>query len=136
MMEVFSGAVENTDFQIGRVIAEAIDQLDDLDNTLIIYVIGDNGPTPEGGKHGVMNKLTYTNGVPESLDEVRNIWKNSAARTPWAAFLLPGPSPQAGPYSYGKMVTSGGGCSTAVAVSWPARIRDSGRYAPAVHPSR
>jgi hypothetical protein len=35
---------------------------------VIIYIAGDNGPTPEGGLHGVMNKLTYYNGVQESLE--------------------------------------------------------------------
>ena len=68
-MEVFCGAVEHTDYQIGRIV-EAIEQTGDLDNTLIIYIAGDNGPTPEGGLHGIMNKLSYFNGVPESLDDV------------------------------------------------------------------
>ena len=57
-MEVFTGAVEHTDYQIGRIV-EAIEQTGELDNTLIIYIAGDNGPTPEGGLHGIMNKLTY-----------------------------------------------------------------------------
>jgi arylsulfatase len=68
-MEVFCCAVEYTDFQIGRIV-EAIEQTGDLDNTLIIYLAGDNGPTPEGGLHGTMNKLSYFNGVPESLDDL------------------------------------------------------------------
>ena len=61
-MEVFCGAVEHTDYQVGRIV-DAIEQTGELDNTLIIYIAGDNGPTPEGGLHGVMNKLTYFNGV-------------------------------------------------------------------------
>ena len=68
-MEVFCGAVEHSDYQIGRIV-EAIEQTGELDNTLIIYIAGDNGPTPEGGLHGIMNKLSYWNGVAESLDEV------------------------------------------------------------------
>ena len=68
-MEVFCGAVEHTDYQIGRIV-EAIEQTGELDNTLIIYIAGDNGPTPEGGLHGTMNKLSYFNGVPESLDDL------------------------------------------------------------------
>ena len=125
MMEVFCGAVEHIDYQIGRVV-EAIEQLGDLDNTLIIYCIGDNGPTPEGGLHGVMNKLSLFNGVPESLDEVAKHLDdfggpNSAGGIPaaWAYAT-------SGPYNYGKTVTSGGGCSTAFAISWPARIKDKG----------
>ncbi len=68
-MEVFCGAVEYYDYQVGRII-EAVRQSGELDNTLIIYIAGDNGPTPEGGLHGSMNKLSYFNGVPESLDDL------------------------------------------------------------------
>ncbi len=68
-MEVFTGAVEHTDYQVGRIV-DAIEQTGELDNTLIIYIAGDNGPTPEGGLHGIMNKLTYFNGVTESLEDV------------------------------------------------------------------
>jgi arylsulfatase A-like enzyme len=46
MMEVFCGAVEHIDYQIGRVV-EAIEQSGDLDNTLIIYCIGDNARRPK-----------------------------------------------------------------------------------------
>ena len=68
-MEVFCGAVEFTDHQIGRIV-EAIEATGELDNTLIIYIAGDNGPTPEGGLHGTMNKLSTFNGVPEMLDDL------------------------------------------------------------------
>ena len=125
MMEVFCGAVEHIDFQIGRVI-EAIDRLGDLDNTLIIYVIGDNGPTPEGGMHGEMNKLTWINGVPESLDEVAKRLDEFGGPNSFGGIPAAWAYATSGPYNYGKMVTSGGGCSTAIAVSWPARIKDKG----------
>jgi arylsulfatase len=56
-MEGLCGGVEHSDHQIGRIV-EAIEQPGEFDNTLIIYVAGDNGPTPEGGLHGIVNKLT------------------------------------------------------------------------------
>ena len=68
-MEIFCGALEHTDHQAGRIV-ESIEQTGELDNTLIIYIAGDNGPSPEGGLHGTLNKLSYFNGVAESLDEV------------------------------------------------------------------
>ncbi|HEX8782977.1 MAG TPA: arylsulfatase, partial [Steroidobacteraceae bacterium] len=124
-MEVFSGAVEFTDYQIGRIV-EAIEQLGELDNTLIIYLAGDNGPTPEGGLHGIMNKLSYVNGVPESLDDLAKRiddfgGPNSAGCNPAAWGYT-----TSTPFTYGKEVTSGGGNSTAVVISWPARIKDKG----------
>ena len=84
-MEVFCGAVEHTDYQVGRIV-EAIEQTGDLDNTLIIYIAGDNGPTPEGGLHGIMNKLSYFNGVPESLDDLAK--QHRRLRRPEVARLL------------------------------------------------
>jgi arylsulfatase A-like enzyme len=45
----------HSDYQIGRIV-ETIEQTGEFDNTLIIYIAGDNGPTPEGGLHGIMNK--------------------------------------------------------------------------------
>ena len=60
MVSVFCGAVEYTDHQVDRIV-EAIEQKGEIDNTLIIYIAGDNGPTPEGGLHGTNNKCSYFN---------------------------------------------------------------------------
>ena len=46
-MEIFCGALEHTDHQAGRLV-EAVEQMGDLENTLIIYIAGDNGPSPGG----------------------------------------------------------------------------------------
>lgn len=74
-MEVFCGAVEFTDHQIGRIV-EAIEETDELDNTLIIYIAGDNGPTLEGGLHGTMNKLSTFNGARRCS----TIWPSRSTR--------------------------------------------------------
>jgi hypothetical protein len=124
-MEVFCAAVEHTDYQVGRII-EAIQQTGDLDNTLILYIAGDNGPTPEGGLHGVMNKLTYYKGVQESLEDVASRMDDFGGELPRLLSRRLGYATST-PFNYGKMVTSGGGCSTAVAFSWPARIKQGGR---------
>ena len=123
-MEVFCGAIEHTDHQIGRIV-EAIEQAGDLDDTLIVYIAGDNGPTPEGGLHGILNKLTYYNGVAESLDEVAKKIDEFGGPTSHGCNPAAWGYATSTPYTYGKMVTSGGGCSTAVAISWPARIKPS-----------
>ena len=124
-MEVFCGAVEHIDYQIGRVI-ESIEQAGDLDNTLIIYLAGDNGPDPEGSLHGIMNKLTYVNGVPESLDDLAKHIDEFGGPKSFGCYPVAWAYATDGPYSYGKFVTSGGGCSTAAAISWPKRIKDKG----------
>ena len=92
-MEVFCGAVEYTDHQIGRIV-EAIEQTGDLDNTLIIYIAGDNGPTPEGGLHGTDEQAELLQRRPGDRS---TIWRSrsttSAARSRTAAIPPPGPTP-------------------------------------------
>ena len=92
-MEVFCGAVEYTDYQIGRIV-ETIEQTGELDNTMIIYVAGDNGASPEGGLHGIMNKLSYTTASRSRSKTWRSTSPSSAARTRTAAILRPGATPR------------------------------------------
>jgi arylsulfatase A-like enzyme len=65
-MEVFAGFGEYADHEIGRLI-QAMRDMGQLDNTLVIYIVGDNGASAEGGANGVFNEMTYFNGVPEPL---------------------------------------------------------------------
>ncbi len=67
MMEVYCGALMHADYQIGRVL-QAVDDLGQRDNTLIIYIQGDNGPSVEGSMQGTTNEIgTAGNGVVEDL---------------------------------------------------------------------
>ena len=61
-MEVFAAFAAHTDYEIGRVV-QAIEDIGELDNTLILYVVGDNGASAEGGMIGMFNEMTYFNGV-------------------------------------------------------------------------
>ena len=60
--EVFAGYAAYTDYEIGRVI-QAVEDMGKLDNTLIIYICGDNGTSPEGTLDGTYNQLTAYNGI-------------------------------------------------------------------------
>src|SRR6058998_3605577 len=62
--EVFAGYAAYTDNEIGRVI-QAVEDMGKLDNTLIIYICGDNGTSPEGTLYGAFNKYTSYNGILE-----------------------------------------------------------------------
>ena len=67
--EVFAAYTAYTDYEIGRVIQE-VQEMGKLDNTLIIYISGDNGTSPEGSLSGTYNQMTAYNGVmdvPEAL---------------------------------------------------------------------
>jgi hypothetical protein len=100
----------------------------DLDNTLIIWSAGDNGPSPEGGLNGIFNKMTYYNGFTESIEELVKRIDEFGGPTSHGANPAAWGYATSAPFTYGKMVTSGGGCSTAAVISWPARIKDKGGF--------
>src|SRR6266542_7069396 len=68
-MEVFAGYGEYADFEVGRHI-QAIEDLGQLDNTLVFYIVGDNGASAEGTMNGLFNEITYFNNVPETVPEI------------------------------------------------------------------
>jgi arylsulfatase A-like enzyme len=125
--EVFAAYAAYTDYEIGRVIQQVEDE-GKLDNTLIIYIVGDNGTSPEGTLLGTPNQWTAYNGVldfpvAEQL-KFYDVW-GSAATYPhmavgWSwAFDTP--------FKYTKQIASHfGGTRQGLAISWPARIKDAG----------
>jgi arylsulfatase len=125
--EVFAAFTAYTDYEIGRVI-QAVEDLGKLDNTLIIYICGDNGTSPEGSLSGTYNTYTAYNGVldvPEALQLLHyEDWGSSATyphmAVPWAwAFDTP--------FKWTKQVTSHfGGTRQGLAISWPGHIKDVG----------
>ena len=67
--EVFSGFLEQTDAEIGRFV-KALEDIGEMDNTLFIYIAGDNGTSAEGGFVGMYNEMTYFNGVTEKVEDL------------------------------------------------------------------
>ena len=61
-METFAGFMEHTDNEVGRMV-DAIEEVGVLDNTLFIYIMGDNGSSAEGGLEGTFNELVHLNGI-------------------------------------------------------------------------
>ena len=64
LMEVYAGFLAHTDAQVGRVL-DAIEDLGQAENTLVVYLMGDNGASAEGTMHGVWSAPSFQNGVPE-----------------------------------------------------------------------
>ncbi|MDN3723555.1 arylsulfatase [Aequorivita sp. SDUM287046] len=67
--EVFAGFMEMTDYEVGRLM-DAITEIGEMDNTLFIFVAGDNGTSAEGGMVGMYNEMTYFNGVEEKVEDL------------------------------------------------------------------
>jgi arylsulfatase A-like enzyme len=132
--EVFAGYAAYTDNEIGRVIQQ-IDDMGKLDNTLIIYIVGDNGTSPEGTLSGTPNQWTAYNGILDFPIEEQlkfyDAWGSAATyphmAVPWAwAFDTP--------FKYTKQIASHfGGTRQGLAISWPNRIKDAGGVRPQFH---
>jgi arylsulfatase len=125
--EVFAGYTAYTDHEIGRVVQEVEDE-GKLDNTLIIYICGDNGTSPEGSTVGTPNQYTAYNGyldVPiEEQLRFYDVW-GSAKTYPHMAVAWSWAFDT--PFKWTNQVASHfGGTRQGLAISWPARIKDVG----------
>jgi arylsulfatase len=125
-VEVFAAYAAYSDHEIGRVIQSFEDQ-GRLDNTLIIYINGDNGTSAEGGPNGTPNEVAFFNGVSVPVDvqmKWYDVWgteqtyNHMSAGWSWAFDT---------PFDWFKQNASRlGGINQNMVVSWPARIKDKG----------
>ncbi|TDW58637.1 arylsulfatase [Novosphingobium sp. PhB55] len=124
--ENYADFLEHADYEVGNVV-DAIEKLGELDNTLILYIIGDNGSSGEGSLVGTPNELMSLNGRQPTMEESIGFMDK------WG---MPGTSPHyavgwawAGdtPFQWTKQVASHfGGTRNAMIVSWPEKIKESG----------
>jgi arylsulfatase A-like enzyme len=125
--EVYAGYTAYTDNEIGRVI-QAVEDMGQLDNTLIIYIVGDNGTSPEGTLSGTPNQYTSYNGILEfPIDEQLKFYDawGSAGTYPHMAVAWSWAFDT--PFKWTKQIASHfGGTRQGMAISWPNRIKDAG----------
>jgi arylsulfatase len=125
-MEVFAGFLGHTDHEVGRLI-DAVDKLGELDNTLIIYIVGDNGASAEGGLTGSVNELKVFNGVPETtaqlLSSLNDLGGPQTFNHYHAAWAWAGDTP----FQWTKQIASHfGGTRNPLIIAWGDRIQDPG----------
>ncbi|WHO40390.1 arylsulfatase [Sphingobium sp. AP49] len=126
MMEVFAGYGAQADVAMGRVI-DAVKELPDADNTIIIYIAGDNGSSAEGGIEGSLCENMFFNGFPEkwednikAIDELGGPKHFNHFPSAWAHAMNT-------PFQWTKQVASHfGGTRNPMIISWPDRIKDAG----------
>ncbi|HZI25139.1 MAG TPA: arylsulfatase [Chryseolinea sp.] len=125
-MEVFAGFAAHTDYEIGRLVS-AVEDLGELDNTLIFYVVGDNGASAEGQMNGMYNEMTYFNGVPETVREMLkhyNEWGDESTYPHYAAGWAVAMN---APFQLTKQVASDfGGTRNGMVAHWPKGIKAKG----------
>ena len=126
MAEVFAGFLGHTDYEVGRLI-NAIDQLGELDNTLVIYVVGDNGASAEGGLTGSVNELQVFNGVPENLQQLLAAYDDLGSPKTFNHFPAAWAWAVNTPFQWTKQIASHfGGTRNPLVISWGANIKDQG----------
>lgn len=125
-MEVFAGFSEYTDTEIGRLV-NAIGDLGQLDNTLIFYIVGDNGASAEGGMAGMFNENTFFNGIAESVQDVLKHYDELGAPSTYnhyaAGWAVAGDTP----FAWTKQIASSyGGTRNGMVVHWPKGVKAKG----------
>ncbi|MGH6910394.1 MAG: sulfatase-like hydrolase/transferase, partial [Phenylobacterium sp.] len=126
MMEVFAAYGAQVDVAMGRIV-DAVKELPDADNTMIIYIAGDNGSSAEGGLEGSLNENLFFNGFPErwqdnllAIDDLGGPKHFNHFPSSWAHAMNT-------PFQWTKQVASHfGGTRNPMIISWPSRIGDKG----------
>jgi arylsulfatase len=134
-MEVYAGYMEYTDYHVGRIL-DGLKKLEILDDTLVYYIIGDNGASAEGGLNGCYNEMSYFNGLqaletPEyltaRLDKLGGPESYNHYAVGWAHAMNT-------PYQWTKQVASHwGGTRNGAIVHWPKGIKGKGEIRSQFH---
>jgi arylsulfatase len=128
-MEVFAGFSENADWNVGRLL-DAVEEMGDLDNTLVFYIWGDNGASMEGTVTGSFNEMTFLNGIvldpAHQMELIKQYGGIEALGDEHTAphFAAAWAHANNTPFRWGKQMASHlGGTRDPMVVSWPRRFR-------------
>jgi arylsulfatase A-like enzyme len=134
-MEVFAGFLEHTDHHVGRIV-DALQDLDVLDETLIVYIIGDNGASAEGQINGTFNELMSLNGAAalETVDSMASHIEEFGTPTAYNHYAVGWAHAMDTPYQWTKQVASHwGGTRNGTVVHWPQGFRAKGEVRTQFH---
>ena len=124
--DVYAAFLAYTDYEIGRVI-QAVQDAGKLDNTLIIYISGDNGASPEGTLNGTYSEYADLNGVHPSVEMNMKFYDLWGTNETYCHYAVGWAWTFDTPYQWTKEVASFfGGTRNGMAMAWPARIKDKG----------
>jgi arylsulfatase len=126
MMEVYAGALAHADYQMGRILDAIADQ-GELDNTLVIYIQGDNGASAEGSAQGLLNEMSFFNAIPEDFNEILRRMDELGGPTTFNHYPIGWAHAMDTPFQWTKQIASHfGGTRNGLVISWPARIKGKG----------
>ena len=127
MMEVYAGALSHADYNIGRLL-DALEQSGQMDNTLVIFMMGDNGASAEGSLQGTTNEVAVNaNSVQESIPFLLSMIDELGGPRTYNHYPVGWAHAMDTPMQWTKQVASHfGGTRNGMVISWPARIKDKG----------
>jgi arylsulfatase len=127
MMEVYAASLAYADHNIGRVI-KAVENTGELDNTLIVFIMGDNGASGEGTLQGLANEIgVAANGVEETLPYLLSIMDDLGGPTTYNHYPVGWAHAMDTPFQWTKQVASHfGGTRNGMVISWPKGTKQTG----------
>lgn len=127
MMEVYAGVLSHADHEIGRVL-DAVGDMGELDNTVVFYIMGDNGASGEGTLQGTTNEVgTAANGVEESMKYLASMMDELGGPLTYNHYPVGWAHAMDSPFQWTKQVASHfGGTRNGLVISYPKRIKDRG----------
>lgn len=126
LMELYAEMAEHTDYQIGRVV-QAIERLGQAENTLIIYIIGDNGASAEGGLEGTLNMNTHINALGDTAERIATRLDELGGPDTYPHYPVGWALAMDTPYRWAKQVASHyGGTRNGMIIRWPAGMDSRG----------
>jgi len=125
-MEVYAGFAEQTDYEAGRLISTLKD-LGVMDNTIVIFIAGDNGASAEGQMNGMFSEMTYFNAVPETVPDMLKHYDDWGGPSTYPHFSAGWAVAMDAPFAWTKQVGSDfGGTRNGMIIQWPAGIKAKG----------
>lgn len=126
MMEVYAAALAHADDQFGRLI-KTIKEMGELDNTLVIYIQGDNGASAEGSAQGLLNEMTFFNNIEVPFEDVYKRMDELGGPKTFNHYPIGWAHAMDSPFQWTKQVASHfGGTRNGLVISWPKRIKNTG----------
>ena len=132
-MEVFAAYGEFADHEVGRLVA-AIENQGQLANTLVFYIVGDNGASAEGGMNGLFNEMTYFNGVAETVEDILEHYDDLGGPSSYGHYAAGWAVAGDSPFTWTKQVAANfGGTRNGMVVHWPQGIKGKGQVRTQFH---
>ena len=132
-METFAGFAEHTDHEIGRLV-DAVRDMGELENTLIFYIVGDNGSSAEGGPEGSYNEMLALNGIVSDVSSQLSHIEEWGGPNTFPHFAVGWAHAGNTPFQWTKQVASHfGGTRNPMVIHWPDRIRARGEVRAQFH---